>query len=258
MFDQGQQVGRGGAAVGQPHVQGAFDRGGARRECLQVDHPRAALERVEGTADDRQRILGCRIARQLRQRRGNRRQHFLGLEDEDLQQLCVDGLRRLRCRRLRLRKLRLFRLLPLHGGRLLVAQFLQQGALCIEDETAACAVVVLRQHVGKEAQRADVAGDVVQRRGLRLDVAVAFGQRRHRLAHVPGGARRLGLVEDAQRALHLVQQRRRPFECAALGQRGVIVFVEQLFDLAQAGLDLAGQRGHRLPLLDLARQFVLP
>ena len=74
------------------------------------------------------------------------------------------------------------------------------------------------------------------------------------VAHVRDRARGLVLVEDGERALQLVQQRVGLAERGALG-RVFVVFVDQLFDLAQAGADLAGQHGHGLALLQLARQF---
>ena len=98
----------------------------------------------------------------------------------------------------------------------------------------------------------------MQRRGLGGNVAIALPQVAHGVAHVDRGARGLVLVEDAQGALDLMQQRRGLFQRAALELRLVVVFVEQLLDLAQPALDLAGQHGHGLALLDAAGQFALP
>ncbi len=282
VFGQRQQVGRGGAAVGQPDIHYPFERGRGGGEVVQADHARAALECMEGAAHDGQRVLGRRIGVQLGQRGGDHVQHLAGFGHENLEQLGVDGVRlrkRLRRRRRRVggklgcrfgrKRGRSGRLRILGAGLsrklsgcmllgLLDAQFAQQPGFLVEGEADLGALAVLAQHVGKEAERADIPGDVVQRRGLGGNVAFALPQRAHRVAHVHGGARGFVLVEDAQRAFDLMEQGRGRVERAAFELRLVVVFVEQLLDLAQAALDLAGQHGHGLALLDAAGQFVLP
>ena len=116
---------------------------------------------------------------------------------------------------------------------------------------------VLRQHVDKEAQRAHVLRDVVQRLRLVRRIDLAARQRLHRRLHMTYRLSRIVLVQHRQGALQLVQHRLQLRQGRALRLVCVIV-VQHLLHLAQADLHFPGQRNDRVVLLHLPGQAVLP
>ena len=157
----------------------------------------------------------------------------------------------------RFRKHDLFRLKRGLAGRLLERHFTQHAFFTVEREAVFGSFEILGQHVDKKAQRADVLGDVLQRRRFQFRVAFGRGQGAHGFLHVQRGAHGVFLVQDRDRALQLVQHRVDLAQGRTLGAVRIVI-VEHLLDLAQAVFHLGGQHRDGVVLLDLARQVALP
>ena len=294
-FQHAQQIGCCGATFREPEVHDFFDQSGALAKIVQANHASTSLEGVEGTAHDGEGFLVGRVVLQFRQRARYQLQYFLRFHDEDFEQFRFDfafhrhrrcghynrrwrssGDRRGLLRNHLARRLRRYRHKQFGHGRrqrlvdddrfrlergcarwFFKRDFAQHALLAVEGEALFGRFKILREHVDKEAERADVLCDVLQRGRVQFRVAFRSCQCAHCFLDVQGGAHGVFLVEDGDGALQLVQHRIDLRERLALGGIGIVI-VKHLFNLAQAVLHFSRQHCDRLVLLDLARQVALP
>ncbi|MNM72002.1 hypothetical protein D3C81_836860 [compost metagenome] len=258
IIQQGKQIIADCAGLGQPGIHDAFDGAGRLGKLRQADHAAAALQGMEGTAQHGQVFAAGRLLARQGQGGIDKGQHFARFGDEDVEHFRIQagiGRRGIGCGR--------------HGGRQrLVEQghghaaaggdfFKRQRAEGtgggIKVETPLGRLRIAAQHVDKEAQRADILRDLVERLGLVCLGSDGWQLQHGRLDLLHGGAR-VFLFQAGQLLLQLPQQGRHAVQASLARAVGIIV-IEQFFHLPQACFHLVGQRGDGLPLFDLARQF---